>query len=184
MLDVLVAEGMSRDTPPPTTADIVWSGGEGGLSVRADSRDPELFEPLRTHLGTGTSTTPGMVRWTLLIRLDRIVFIEHALPLEAGQTIPIQTLAEDIVFTGGGSTPTWWDDAWQWTEGSTTAARAHLAEAFDTELTTTSVSGTIEVRRVAPVELRVGLEFTTRRGLEVYWADVEFDSQRDQNFCR
>ena len=184
-LDVLEAVGFDRSDEAPQDARLVWRGGQGGVSILSGNRDPEVFEPLRDHFGSSTSTVAGRVRWSVLINLDRILLVEHALPLEEGQVIEFDSLLEDVVFTGGGSTPTWWDDQWTWTEGSTTAApRAMFTEAFATELSSSEVSGAIEVVQLAPVVLRVGLLFELTRGSEAYWGDVEFESQRDQSFCR
>ncbi len=184
-LDVLEIRGVARDGAPPDDTAIVWGGGEGGLSVSADTRDLEVFEPLRAHLGAAATSTAGIVRWSVLIGLDRILLVEHALPVSEDQTIFIDEILEDVEFTGGGTTQTWWDDRWLWTEGSTTAPpRAMLTEAFDTELSATAVTGRIDVREVDPVVFRVGLEFTTRRGTEAYWGDLEFRSNRGVTFCR
>ena len=183
-LDVLEARGVDRGTEPPATADIIWSGGEGGLSVTAGGRDPELFEPLRAHLGTSTSSTAGYVRWSVIIGLNRLLLVEHTLPVTVGQTIVVDNLLDNVVFTGGGDTPTWWDDRWMWVEGGATDARAVLTDAFDTELSSTAVTGTLEVREVDPVVLRAGLAFTTERGQEVYWGDIEFAATRGVTFCR
>lgn len=183
-LDALFADGFARPDPPPDDVDLVWSGGEGGLSVRSDVTDREVFEPLFQHLIGGTSTTPGMARWSLTLGLDRVLVVEHRLPVARDDVIPVEILLEDLVFTGGRGTSTWWDLGWGWTEGSTTAARAVFTEAFERTLTSTAVSGQIEVRQVEPVELRVGLTFSRNDGAtELYWNDVFFDVERGFDPC-
>lgn len=147
------------------------------MSVRSDTPDPEVFDPLLGYLYSGTSTTPGMLRWALTIGIERVLVVEHPAPLELGARFRVETLLDDVEFTGGRASQTWWDTDWRWTEGSTTAARAVLTEAFESVLTTTSVRGEIEVRQTAPVDLRVGLEFENLGGAtEAYWSDVEFDA--------
>ena len=176
-LDGLFAAGIGRPESAPPGVAIAWRGGEGGVSVRSDVPDPEVFDPLLDHLFSGTSTTPGMVRWALVIGVDRVLAVEHPAPLELGARFSVDTLLDDLEFTGGRDSQTWWDTDWRWTAGSTTAARAVLTEAFESVLTTTSVRGEIEVRQTAPVDLRVGLEFENLRGAtEAYWSDVEFDA--------
>lgn len=184
-LDSVFAEGFSRPESPPDDVDLIWAGGEGGLSVRSDQRDFELFEPLLDHVFAGTSTVPGMVRWSLVIGLERLLVVEHRVPLEVGERIPVNTLLDDLTFTGGRGTPTWWDSDWGWTEGSTTTARAILTDAFDTELTATAVEGELEIRQTDPLELRAGLSFDRANGAtEAYWGEIEFGAAFDFEPCR
>jgi len=178
-IDSLFAEGFQRPDAPPENADAVWFGGDGGISIASDRRDPEVFEPLSEHLHAGTSTTPGRVRWSVILGLDRVLVVEHAMPLAAGDRIEIDTLLDDLVFTGGRGTRTWWDADWAWTAGSTTSAspRAVLTRAFESSLSTTSVEGSLEVRQTDPFEVRVGLSFQNLQGAtETYWGDIEFDA--------
>jgi len=185
-LDLLFADGIERPEPAPDAADTFWLGGNGGISARSDNEDLAIFEPLYAHLVTGTSSTAGRVRWAIVLGRDRVLVVEHALPLERDRTIDVDTLVDDLEFTGGGRTPTWWNTDWRWTEGSTVAPpRAVFTAAFERTLTAEAVEGTIEVRQVQPVELRLGLLFRrTDGGTEAYWGGVEFDGERGFDPCR
>jgi hypothetical protein len=183
-IDALFAQGFGRPELPPDDAELVWRGGNGGLSVRSNLADAE-FDPLLGHLFASTSTAVGTVRWSLVLGLDRVLVVEHEAPLTLGATIAVDTVLADLAFTGGQGSRTFWDDAWRWTAGSTTAARAVLTDAFATQLTAISARGALEVRQVAPVELRVGLSFTDAEGAtEVYWSDVAFDADFGIDPCQ
>jgi len=183
-IDTLFAQGLGRPDLPPDAVDRVWRGGSGGLSVLAGDPDPEL-DPLLDHLFTSTATATGMVRWSLVLGLDRVLVVEHPVPLELGETLEVGAVLDDLTFTGGDGSRTFWDDAWRWTAGGTTSARAVLPRAFETEIRAVAVEGSLQVRQVAPVDLRVGLTFTDAEGArEAYWGDVVFDADFGFDPCR
>ncbi|MEM1024591.1 MAG: hypothetical protein AAGD10_06545 [Myxococcota bacterium] len=183
--DVVRADAVGRPDPLGEDVDLLVGVGSGGLVVDSSARDLSLFEPVRGHVISGTPEEPGMFRWSLIARRELVLVVEHRLPLERNDILSVDSVLDDLVFTGGRGTTTWWDAGWQWTEGSTLAAnRAVLTEAFERALSTRSVSGTIEVRETAPMSLRVGLRFENGDGsTSAFWSDVRFDAENDVEAC-
>ncbi|NJK89082.1 MAG: hypothetical protein HC923_06545 [Myxococcales bacterium] len=116
-LDLLGAFASARPDSPPADPDRILSAASGGVIVETGRMDPVL-EPLASHLIAGTSTTAGVVRWTILFR-DRALLVEHPLPLAEDQEIAVEELLADVRFTGGGQgSSTWWDTDWDYRVGA------------------------------------------------------------------
>ncbi len=183
--DVITATARPRPESAPGVERVVTSSN-GGLTVRSSELDENLFEPLRDHFFTGTSSVVGMVRWTMVTfgpQTD-LLYFEHRLPLATGDVVEFSTLVEDIEFTGGRDSRTWWEASWRWTEGSTTAARAMLTDGFSDTLSSRSVEGSFEVQDTSPLEIRVGLTFTDTEDVRTsFWSEVRFEDGRGIEAC-
>lgn len=172
---------LTRGTGQGPSADLVYSEGAGGLKVQVGTAEPS-FSPLEAAL-IGSATSTGTARLSANFGSDQLLVLELPFPRRPGDTLRVDTLLDDVRFTGGYEGYGWWDSKWSWRD-SPGPSKATLLALFEETPGATAVSGTVTVAGITPLILELDLLVSDRRArtLAVY-ARATADRSLGQELC-